>query len=420
MGRSVVTAAAALVAFAATGIVSAQEAPQGRERYGGTPEEVAPFRGVVPQRDFFVEPQVYRGPGRDDPPPEGLTKVVLGLITPLNGYDAVAGRRILRAVEMAIDEANAAGGFGESKLPFALAVRDEGARWGQAGDAMVDLVAEDGAWAVLGGYEDQNSHVVTRVVLKAQVANVNTAGTDPTLTEHNIPWVIRNRPDDRQTAIRLLRKVYKEDGRRRAILFRANDRYGRTGVKEFTDSARRYGHPIPLETRYEMNETDWASRIERIRAAKPDAIVFWGRPGPTGAALRAVREAGIDLPCYGTDRLVDPRFLAAAGSAAEGFVFTFPFDPAQCGEPWETFRKAYVARTGEEPYADAAYAYDGARMVIDAIRKAGLNRPRILDALSKDPTYTGVTGTAHFDVTMNNVSKMTIGHVEKGRFVLGR
>lgn len=421
--RGILLVGAVLVA-AGAGVLQAQEAPQeppaGRERYGGTPGEVAPFRAIEPARRFFVEPQLFRGPGRDDPPPPDLRRVAIGLITPLGGYDAVAGKRIQRAVELAIDHANAEGGYGDSKLPFAVVVKDEGARWGQAADALVGLVEEDGAWAVLGGYEDANSHVLSRVVLKVQVPLVNTAGPDPTLTEHNIPWVARNRPDDRQTALRLLRKVYREDGRKRAILFRANDRYGRTGVAEFVDSARRYGHPIPLETRYDTNESDWATRIERIRAAKPDAIVFWGRPGPTGTALRAIREAGIDLPCYGPDRLVDPRFLAAAGKAAEGFTFVYPFDPAACGSAWETFRAAYVERTGEEPYVDAAYAYDGARMIVAAIRKAGLNRARIMDALNANATYEGVTGIARFDVTMNNVSKMTIGHVEDGRFVIGR
>jgi branched-chain amino acid transport system substrate-binding protein len=424
MRGSTFVAAILAASIAGVGVLGAQEAPPSappeREGYGGTPDEVAPFRGVEPARRFFVEPQLYRGPGRDDPPPADLDRVVIGLITPLSGYDAVAGRRIREAVGLAIDRANAEGGFGDAKLPFAAVVRDEGARWGQAGDALVDLVDEDGAWAVLGGYEDANSHVVSRVVLKVQVANVNTSGTDPTLTEHNIPWVLRNRPDDRQTAIRLLRKVYREDGRKRAILFRANDRYGRTGVKEFVDAARRHGHPVPLETRYDASETDWASRIERIRAAKPDAVVLWGRPGPTGAALRALREAGIDLPCYGPDRLVDPRFLAEAGKAAEGFTFTYPFDPASCGAEWEAFRAAYRQRTGEEPLADAAYAYDGTRMIVAAIREAGLNRARIMDALNARTTFVGVTGTARFDVTMNNVSKMTIGRVEIGRFVIGK
>lgn len=428
MKRIVVVAAAALVASAATGIVLAQEtpketppqAPKRRERYGGTPDEIAPFRDVEPARWFFVERPEFRGPGREDPAPPALKGVAIGLITPISGPDAVVGRRIEAAVRMALERANAEGGFGDEKLPFTLALRDEGARWGQAGDAMVELVEDDGAWVVMGAYEDANSHVLTRVVLKLQVANVNTAGTDPTLTEHNITWVMRNRPDDRQTAIRLVRKIYAEDGRKRAVLFRANDRYGRTGVKEFNDSARRSGHPVPLETRYEANETDWAQRIERIKEAKPDAIVFWGRPGPSGEALRAVREAGIDVPCYGPDRLADPRFLAAAGKAAEGFVFTYPFDPAKCGEPYERFRKAYRERTGEEPYADAAYAYDGAATIVAAIRAAGLNRPRILDALLAKPELHGVTGTVAFDVvTGNNAGRMTIGRVANGRFVIG-
>jgi branched-chain amino acid transport system substrate-binding protein len=402
------------------GTVRAQEAPPAHERYGGTPEEVAPFRDVEPARRFFIEPQIFRGPGREDPPPPDPERVVIGLVTPLDGYDAVAGSRIRRAVELAVERANAEGGFGPKGIPFAVAVRDEGARWGQAADAMEDLVEVDGAWAVMGGYEDANSHVLSRVVLKIQVPLVNTAGLDPTLTEHNIPWVLRNRPDDRQAALRLLRKVFTEDGRKRAVLFRANDRYGRTGVKEFTDAARRAGHPIPLETRFEPQEDDWAARLERIRAAKPDAVVIWGRPGPAGAALRALREGGIDLPCYGTDRLVDPRFLAAAGPAAEGFVVAYPFDPAAGGAAFESFRAAYAGRTGEEPSADAAYAYDGARMIVEAIRKAGLNRPRIMDALNAITTWTGVTGTARFDVTMNNVSKATLGRVDHGRFVLGK
>lgn len=427
--RAWIVTASALVALAAAGLAQEdredpkappRSGPVRRELYAGTPGEIAPYRGLEPHRWLFVEKPEFRGPGREEADPEGLASAVIGLVTPRSGPDGPVGRWIEAAVRLAIDDANAEGGYGDAKLPFALAVRDEGAQWGQAGDAMVDLVEQDGAWAVMGAYEDANSHVMTRVVLKAQVPNVNTCGPDPTLTEHNVPWVLRNRPDDRQAAYRLVRKIYAEDGRKRVVLFRANDRYGRTGVKEFTDAARRLGHPVALETRYLADESDFAARIERIKASKPDAIVFWGRPAPTAAALRAVRAAGIGVPCYGPDRLADPRFLAAAGAAAEGFVFTFPFDPSRCGERWERFRKAFVDRTGEEPYADAAYAYDGARMIVAAMRRAGLNRPRILDALFEKPEVDGVTGKAPFDlVTGNNMGRMVLGRVEGGRFVIG-
>jgi branched-chain amino acid transport system substrate-binding protein len=398
----------------------AQEDPEKKDdgSYGGTPDTLRPYRGVgEPARRFFVDPPSFRGPGRDDPPPEGLESVAIGLIAPVHGTDAVAGRAMRNAAQLALDEANANGGFGDAKLPFALHVREEGATWGAAGDAAVDLVYEEGAWGLLGGYEDTNSHVLTRVLLKVEVPNLNPTGVDPTITEHNIPWLLRVRPDDRQTSYRLAKRVFEKDGRKRVVMFRANSRYGRTGTGEFKDAARRLHKPVLLETRYVTGDDDWSSRMERIKLVKPDAIVVWGRAGPTGAAVRALRDAGIDCALYGPDRIVAPEFLKEAGDAAEGFVFTYPMDPRSRADAWVRFRDRYRERFGEEADATASYTYDATRLLVDAIRKAGLNRARIRDALYEVRTYDGVSGTIRFDPTQNNITPVILGHVEKGRFV---
>ena len=417
-------AALALAAVAAVvpAALLAQDEGKGDDPYGNTPEPLRPYRGVgEPARRFFVTPPSFRGPGREEPAPEGLTEVAIGLIAPLKGKDAAAGRAMQNATLMALDEANAAGGFGEDGLPFRLHVREEGATWGAAGDAAVELVYEKGVWGILGGYEDTNSHVLTRVLLKVEVPNVNPTGVDPTITEHNIPWLVRVRPDDRQTSYRLAKKVFEEDQRERVVMFRANSRYGRTGTREFKDAARRVHKPVLLETRYEGTyaaaDEDWAARIERIRLLRPDAVVVWGRPGPTGAAVKALRDAGIDCTVYGPDRAVGPEFLEQAGEAAEGFVFTYPLDPRADDERQRTFRDRYRERFAEEPDANACFTYDGTRLLIDAIRKAGLNRARIRDALYEVRTYEGVSGTIRFDRTQNNVTPVILGHVEKGRFV---
>lgn len=402
----------------AVGTVVAQEAPDGAGRYGDTPDRLAPYRGAgEPARRFFVEAPVYRGPGRDDPAPPDLKFLTLGLVAPLTGPDSYAGVSIVRATQMAVEEANAARAPGS--LAFRVVALDEGVRWGQAGDAVVDLVTDHGALAVLGAYEDANSHVITRVILKTQVVNVNTGGVDPTITEHAVPWVLRLRPDDRQTGYRLVRKVFDEDARKRVVMFRSNDRYGRAGVREFVDAARRSGRPVPLEVRFEAKETDFASRIERIRGAEPDAIVMWGRPGPAGAAVRALRAAGITAPVYAADRIVGDAFLVAAGAAAEGVVFTYPMDPRTGGRGWPEFRAKWTARHGEEPDCIAAYAYDGARMTIEAIRTAGPNRARIRDAMFAPRTWEGVTGTIRFDTTQNARREPVLGRVSNGRFVFG-
>ncbi len=411
-------AVAGAVALGADLRAQESEANGNRQRYARTPDALVPYRRTgTPARRFFTEPPAFRGPGRTSTAPSGLRAVRLGVLAPLTGIDAAAGRNMVRGVRLALEEANASGGFGARALPFEMVVRDENASWGAAADAGVELLGEHGVWGLIGGYEDANTHVLARVLLKLEVPTINSAGVDPTLTEHNVPWLVRVRPDDRQAAYRLVRRVFEVDGCRRVVLFRANSRYGRTGTAEFRQAARRLHRPILLETRYEERESAWGARMERIRALEPDAVVLWGRPRATGAALRELRRAGIDCPAYGPDRAVGPGFVETAGAAAEGFVFAYPFDPDSDAPRWRGFRDTYQQRFGALPDPTAAYSYDAARLLVAATRRAGLNRVRIRDELFASSTVAGVAGAIQLDVTGNSVSPVILGHVEDGRLV---
>ena len=403
--------AACVLAVAPT--LGAQE----RGAYAGTPEELEPFRDSgEPYARFFETPPTFRGPGRDEPPPEGLESVVVGVLMPFGGLDRELGLQFRHGVELAIDEANAAGGY--DGLPFEPIFRDEAQAWGAAANAAVDLVTEEGAWGLVGAFDDTNSHVLTRVLLKLEVPMVNTSGTDPTLTEHMIPWLVRIRPDDRQNAYRLARRIFLEDGRQRVAVFRANDRYARTGIRELVDAARRLHRPIRLEVRFENHAHQDASDLEiqigRLRALAPDAIVLWGRAEPSARALLALRAAGIDAPIYGPDRFADPAFLDLAGEAAEGAVLTYPLEPSS-SSGWPAFRRRYLAAWNEEPHPAATYAFDGARLLIEAIRSAGLNRVRIRERLYAERQLVGVTGPIRFDATFNNVNPVRLAVVRGGR-----
>jgi branched-chain amino acid transport system substrate-binding protein len=410
--------AAALLVLAGAAASSAQDTAAPKQHYGDTPEELVPHRQAgEPYRRLFTEPPTFRGPGADLPEPKGLDAVRIGVLAPLTGEDSAAGERMQNGIALAIDEANAAGGF-RPGVPFRTIVRDENLAWGAAGNAAVDMVYEDGVWALLGALEDGASHILTRVVLKLETPMVNTAGTDPTLTEHAIPWLVRMRPDDRQTCYALAKRIFVTEHRERVAVFRANDRYARAGIGEFSDAARRLRHPVLLEERFESKDTSWDAQIGRIRDVRPDAIVVWGRAATAGRAVKALRAAGLTQPVYGPERLADEAFVAAAGDAAEGVICTYPFDPRRADTAWTEFAARYRTRFGRDPDPFASYAYDGTRYLLQAIRDAGLNRVRIRERLFAHETWDGVTGTVRFDTTRNDVVPSLIGRVEHGKFVI--
>lgn len=413
-----VVRAAALLVLAGAAASSAQDASAPKPRYGDTPEDLVPHRQAgEPYKRLFTEPPTFRGPGAEIPEPAGLDAVRIGVLAPLTGEDTAVGERMQNGIALAIEEANAAGGFREG-MPFRTIVRDENLAWGAAGNAAVDMVFDDGVWALLGALEDSASHILTRVVLKLETPMVNTAGTDPTLTEHAIPWLVRMRPDDRQTCYALANRVFRTDRRERVAVFRANDRYARAGIGEFTDAARRLRHPVLIEERFETKDKAWDAQIARIRDVHPDAIVVWGRATTAGRAVKALRDAGLTQPVYGPERLADEAFVAAAGAAAEGVTCTYPFDPRRKDAAWTEFVARYRTRFGADPDPFASYAYDGTRYLLQAIRDAGLNRVRIRERLFAQEKWEGVTGTVRFDSTRNDVVPSLIGRVEHGKFVL--
>jgi len=87
-------------------------------------------------------------------------------------------------------------------------------------------------------------------------------------------------------------------------------------------------------------------------------------------------------------------------------------DPA-----WVRFRDAYRARWSEDPDSYAAHAYDGMNLIVGAIRRAGLDRARIRDALFDLQTVHGVTGPIVFDTNMSDIGPLWLATVRGGRFV---
>jgi len=386
--------------------------------YGATPEQLRPYhRTEQVYWRFFETAPLYRGPGREEPVPADLASLKIGLFAPLEGAGEVEiGRSILKGATLAVEEANARGGFAEG-VPFELVVRNDAAVWGDSSNTLADLAWRERVWAVIGSVDGASTHVALRVALKAEVMMVNTACTDPTLTETAIPWLVRNYPDDRQHGYRLAQEVFGVRGLRRVALLRSNDKYGRMGIGEFLDAARRLGHPIVVELRYPPGHPEVDSQLERIRAVGVDGIVLWGTPTDCGRIVARMRELGLEQPVFGNDRLVTPTFLQSAGAAAEGVTVSSPLDPGRDDPVWLDFVGRFRARFEHDPDAFAASSFDGAQLVIRAARRGGANRARIRDELYAVTEYPGLMGPVRFDASFTQVGGLHVLQVRDGRFV---
>ena len=405
--------------------------------YAGAPEDLRPFsKFTKPYYEYYQNLVEYNGAARDIPDPDlnTLDQIRIGFLAPLYDHpDQVLGNRMLSGAQMAIDEANAAGGYcgkpfrlvthndynnWQNHSPVTGGVAKNSAIWGAASNDAVRMIYDDKVWAMFGSISSESTHIALRLSLKAETPIVNSASTDPTIPETIIPWYFTDIQDDRVQGYTLARHIYTELGFKRVAILRINDRYGRFGVLKFRDASRRLGHPVVIEQKFMPGDTDFRHQLAVIEDSRVDALVLWADIGPTAEILKEMRELGMKQRVFGSHRTISgtasDELIKLAGPAAEGFEAVFPYDPTRTDPRWLDFVAHYEARFHEKADQFAALAYDAMQILLGAICRAGLNKGRIRDALTGIENYKGVTGDMVFDPNCKNIAPLFLARVHDG------
>jgi len=398
--------------------------PHNRELhpYAKAPEDMRPYSSfAAPYYENYGKLVEYNGAARDAATvkPEQIDEVRIGFLGPIEDHpNQNLGLAMLHGAQLAIDEANAARGYGGK--PFKLMVHNDQAVWGASSNEIVKMAYDEKVWAMLGSISADSTHIALRVTLKAEVPIVNSASTDPTIPETIIPWYFTTIQDDRVQSYTLARRIYTDLGLQRVALLRANDRYGRFGVLKFKDASRRLGHPVVIEQKYMLGDADFRRALRIIGESGADAVVIWGDAAPAGGILKQMREMGMKQRVFGSFRVLGDDMLRIAGSAAEGLEIVYPFDPTRDDPVWVAFQHRYQAHYGAPPEAFASLAYDTMSILLRAICEAGLNRGRIRDALTGLEHYKGVTGEMTFDPNCKNIVPMYLATVRSSKYEFRR
>jgi ABC-type branched-subunit amino acid transport system substrate-binding protein len=413
--------------------------------YAKTPTALRPYsRFDNPYKRFFLTELEYPGYGRHIPEPEHVESVKIGFVGPIigsvseavggpgevtlrvnerqtrwDGYNAShlapIGIRMLQGAQLAVAQANARGGY-RGRIPYDLVVRNDNGNWRSAGEQVIMLAWKDSVWAILGTVDGANTHIAIRAALKAEIPMMNTADTDPTLVETNIPWVFRNITDDRQMCYLLADFAFRRLGLERVAALRAVNRYGRVNIDEFRDAATRLGHPLVIELSYEEGDTLFTAQLERIRSLNAQAVFTYGNSRESALIVKQMRELEMDQWFLGSDRMVTGELIDIVGPNHGKVAAGYPYDPTSEDPRYARFVRDFREAYGAAPETYAAHAYDGMMMLLQAIERAGLNRALIRDELAATKRYAGVTGLQEYDAVFSDRSPASLAVLESGRW----
>ena len=258
-------------------------------------------------------------------------------------------------------------------------------QWGQTSNELVKFTYDDHVWAVLSSVDSNHNHVLSRVSLKTELSIVNAGSTAPTLTEHAIPWLVRCINDDRVNWSELLNYLFRVKKYERIVVLRVNDRDGRVGIMDFNKGARRIGHPVLMELRFRNGDQDFSEQLTRLAGLQPQAFVLWANPYEAARIVKQMRAKGMTQEIVGSTAWRTRCSSKRRAPRPKAWCSSPRTNPDRQDSRSAGFIARYTAKYGSAPDTYAAHGYDGARLIVEAVRKAGLNRVKIRRRDLRDP-----------------------------------
>ncbi|MGB9117350.1 ABC transporter substrate-binding protein [Bradyrhizobium sp.] len=321
--------------------------------------------------------------------------IKIGMVAPLTGPIADAGRYGVQGAKLALEEVNKAGGVLGRQLE--LVIEDDQSLNPSTVLAFSKLTDDKDIVAFLGPTRSTQIQSIAPSVKQAG-RPVMIGGTDPSLTLAGNRWFFRFRPNDTYTARVMSDYGLNKLGKKKWAIVHATDAFGTNAKTLFTDALKRQGvEPVMVEGQ-PNNSPDYTAVALAVKQSGADILATFITFEPDVAIFaRQLRQLGVNIVWLGSPSITTTTARKLAGATLYGTFAVADFHPEANAEA-KSFSQKYLATYKTTPDFFASWPYDAVHVLAQAITKAGSTEPqKIRDALLGVKGYRGVEGTYNFD-----------------------
>ena len=350
--------------------------------------------------------------------------IKIGAIYNLTGAQASLDGPSANGAKLAVKEINEAGGV--LGRPVELVLYDGKTDAATIGNSATQLVDSDKVVAMMGFSDSDMVLAAAPIAAQAGVVFVTSGATSPKLPEQVPDYLYMACFGDNVQAAAGAEYAFNTLGAKTSyLLIDKGMEFTLLLGQYFKDRFTELGGEIVLEDTYQTGDKDFSAQITKLKAlgTMPDMLFISSGPDDAGTIVKQFRDAGVDVPVMSGDGFDTPLLVEIAGAGADNVYFaTHSLINAELGtDAVKQFMAAYEGEYGTPPEnAFAGLGYDAAKLLADAISRAGSDDPEAVRmALSETKDFPGVTGSITYPEGTRIPQKgVTIILVKDGTFTL--
>ena len=337
----------------------------------------------------------------------GGDTIRIGVYGDLTGATSSFGTSTKNGIQLAFDEINAAGGVNGKKLEMLF--EDDQGTPEKAKTVMQKLISQDKVVAVLGEVASSNSLAAAPVAQEAKIPMITPSSTNPKVTEvgdyiSRVCFI-----DPFQGSVMAKFAANTLGAKTAAVLGDNSSDYSKGLTQFFEQEFTKLGGRVITKQTYAQRDQDFKAQLTQMRDQKPDVIYIPGYYGEVGIIAKQARELGMNQPLLGGDGWDSPELWKLGGAALSPAYISNHYSADNPAPEIQNFVKAYQAKFNVAPDSLAALAYDSAKVLADAIKRAGgTDSAKLKEAINQTKNFAGVTGTITLDASRNAVKSAVV------------
>jgi branched-chain amino acid transport system substrate-binding protein len=386
-------------------------------------------------------------------PVQAEKEIKIGVLYPLTGGAAAAGRELRAGAELAaeiannvmadinMDMAKNAGIQSIGGAKITLIIKDHEGNPTLGADLAKKLILDDKVDGLLGCYHSSVTKTVSAVAEQYGVPMINGSSTSPALTERGFKWFWRTTPHDTwftkdlfellkgltEGKARGVKAVDKKDIMNLASACEKTE-WGSFVSALIEEFSKEYGFDLRKSMLYAKESPDLSSEVRSLKASRADVMLFASYTSDAILMLKTLKaQKAQPNILWGQDAGFEtPEFQQTLGDNIVGVLTRTVFLPqvVEVKPLAGQVNALYKAKTGNDLSGASARSFTGLQTWVHVLEKAGSTKPEAIQAAANAINIPGEQlvvpwagikfSTSGKEIGQNVLGSGLIGQYQKG------
>jgi len=323
--------------------------------------------------------------------------VTIGVVGPLTGNIAHLGKDMENGARLAIEQANAKGvTIGVQKVTLKIDSQDDAGDPRTASQVAQRLV-DDKVIGIIGHLQSGTSIPASKIYSDAGIVQIAPSATNPAFTLQGFKTTFRVVATDAQQGPALAQYAAKSLKVKTVAVIDDSTAYGQGLADQFEKAAKAAGLKVISHDGTSDQTVDFRAVLTKIKAEKPDAIMYGGNDAAGGPLAKQAEQLGLATKVISGDGMCTEKLPELAGTAANTVYCSEASLPLEKMPGGNAFQADYIRRFGQPIQGFSPFSYDATNVLIDAMKRANSTDPKKILAAMPTTSFDGIIGRIAFD-----------------------